>query len=51
VALLREARLASPSVRYFPFLPLNGKLARLIDQGLAWLSLGAQYIASATVSG
>jgi SAM-dependent methyltransferase len=51
VALLREARLASPHIRFFPFLPLNGKLARLIDQGLAWLPLGAQYIASATVSG
>jgi hypothetical protein len=51
VALLREARLDSPSVRFFPFLPLNGKLARLIDQGLAWLPLCAQYIASATVSG
>jgi len=49
VALLQDAGLTLPRVRFFPFLPLNGKLARVIDNRLAWLPLGAQYIASATV--
>jgi SAM-dependent methyltransferase len=50
VALLKDAGLLLPRARFFPFLPLNGKLARVIDHWLAWLPLGAQYIASASVS-
>ncbi|GFK92718.1 2-methyl-6-phytyl-1,4-hydroquinone methyltransferase [Fundidesulfovibrio magnetotacticus] len=48
-ALLREACLERLEVRHFLFTPLGHALARRFDNLLAWLPLGAQYLACGRV--
>jgi SAM-dependent methyltransferase len=47
--LMMEAGLRDVAARHFLFLPSAAPPARRIERGLAWLPLGAQYLACGTV--
>lgn len=49
--LMSMAGLTGIATRFFPFIPVDARLARFVDDRLAWLPMGAQYCSVGRVSG